>query len=301
MNIRSFIREKKIYCGDDYLEVDIFNYTKSEAENARKGERSKKTIESSPRQINLNDINSRRRFIQIVETNFGDNDLHLTLTYNKDNLPNTIEDAERELKNFLRRVSYKRDKEGLPPLKYISIPACAYKKDGVTPARIHHHVILNGGLERDALEDLWRKRKARKQPKGEKIGYANADRLQPDGENGLSALCEYLSKQSGGKKRWSSSQNLDKPEKEVNDQDKPIRETTSRFSASANLKRPWSRTNDYKFNRKEVEKIAKDPPGSAYWERRYPGYGIIGGDYGFEAVYSDSRGWALYLKLRRVK
>jgi len=300
MNILTFIREKKIYCGDDYLEVDIFNYTKSEAENARKGERSKKTKESIPRQVDLNEINSRRRFVQLVETNFGDGDLHLTLTYSKENLPKTLDDAERELKNFLRRVSYKRDKEGLPPLKYISIPACTYKKDGVTPSRIHHHIILNGGLERDALEDLWRKRKERKQPKGEKIGYANADRLQPDGDNGLAALCDYLSKQSGGKKRWSSSQNLDKPEKEVNDSDKPTRETASRFSASANLDRPWSRTNDHKYSRKEVEKIAKDPPSPAYWQKRYPGYNIIGGDYGFEAVYSDSRGWALYLKLRRI-
>lgn len=298
--MRTFIREKKIYCGYDYLEVDLFNYTKTEQENARRGGRSKKEVESVPKQVDWNERNSRRRFLQIVNTNFGEGDIHVSLTYSAPNLPPTIEDAERELKNYLRRVAYKRKQEGLPPLKYISIPVCTYESDGVTPARIHHHVIMNGGLDRDVIEDLWRKRRERKHPKGEKIGYANADRLQPD-EGGLAALCEYLSKQAGGKKRWSSSQGLDKPEKETVDPDSPPKETTSRFSASTNIERPWSRTNDHRFSRKEVEKIAKSPPDPSYWERRYPGYTLVGGGYGYNAVHSESRGWALYLKLRRIR
>ena len=298
--MRTFVREKKIYCGPEYLEVDLYNYTQTEDEKARSGQRSKKEVKSTPKQVDWNDINARRRFTWLVNTNFGADDLHVTLTYSNEHLPPTVEDAERELRNYLRRVAYKRNKAGLPPLKYITIPACTFKADGVTPARIHHHIIMNGGLDRDALEDLWRKRRERKHPKGAKIGYANADRLQP-GENGLAALCEYLAKQTGGKKRWSSSQGLEQPEKEVNDPDTPPRENTSRFSASANLDKPWSRTNDHSFSRKEVEKIAKDPPDPSYWERRYPGYTIMRGGYGFKAVYSDCRGWALYIKLRRIR
>ena len=295
--MRTFVREKKIYCGPDYLEVDVYNYTKTEQE-ARKGRRSKKEVESTPKQIDWNERNSRRRFVQLVHTNFNTDDMHITLTYSNSNLPPTREGAEREEKNFLRRVAYMREKKELPPLKYISIPACAYKKDGVTPARIHHHIIMNGGLDRDEIESLWRKRKRKGQKRGDKIGYANADRLQPE-ENGLAALCEYLARQAGGKKRWSSSQNLDKPEKEVKDQNDPPQENTSRFSASANLKKPWSRTNDHSFSRKEVERIGKDPPDPAYWERRYPGYTLMGEGYGYEAVYSEGRGWALYIKMRR--
>lgn len=297
---RTFVREKKIYCGYDYLEVDAFNYTKTEQENTRRGERSKKEIISTPKQIDWNEQNSKRYFLQLLNTNFGEDDLHVSLTYTKGNLPPTAEDAEKELRNFFRRVSYKREKEGLPPLKYIAIPVCTTKADGVTPVRIHHHVIMNGGLDRDTVEDLWRKRRRKGQKKGDKIGYANADRLQPD-ENGLGALCEYLSKQAGGKKRWSSSQNLDKPDPETVDPDSPPRERGSRFSASANIQKPWSRTNDHSFSRKELEKICKDPPDLSYWEKRYPGYTLCGGGYGFNAVYSDTRGWALYLKLRRIK
>jgi hypothetical protein len=298
--MRTFVREKKIYCGYDYLEVDVYNYTKAEAENARKGKRSKKEVDSALKQVDWNEQNSKRRFLQLVNTNFGDGDIHLSLTYSAANLPPTVEGAERELSNYLRRVAYKRKKEGLPSLKYIAIPVCTMKKDGITPARIHHHIILNGGIDRDALEDLWRKRRRKGQKKGAKIGYANADRLQPD-EYGLAALCEYLAKQAGGKKRWSCSQGLDKPEKDIIDPDSPPRANISRFSASANLERPWSRTNDHAFSHREVERIAKSPPNVAYWENRYPGYTIAGGEYGFNAVYSDLRGWGLYLKLRRIK
>ncbi len=298
--MRTFVREKKIYCGYDYLEVDIFNYTKTEQENASRGKRSKKEVLSTPRQIDLNEQNSKRYFLQLLNTNFGENDLHVTLSYSKGNLPQSEEEAEKEVRNFYRRVAYKREKEGLPPLKYVAIPVCTTKADGITPARIHHHIIMNGGLDRDVIEDLWRKRKRKGQKKGDKIGYANADRLQPD-ENGLGALCEYLSKQAGGKKRWSSSQNLDKPEKETVDPDTPPKTIKSRFSASQNLDKPWSRTNDHSFSRKELAKIAKAPPDPSYWERRYPGYTIVSGGYGFNAVYSDIRGWALYLKLRRKK
>ena len=281
--MRTFIREKKIYCGADYLEVDFFKYTKGEDENARHGKRSKKEVESIQKQVDWNDINSRRRFIWLVNANFGHGDLHISLTYTDANLPRTVEGAEKELKNYLRRVAYKRKKEGLPALKYVAIPACAMQKDGVTPSRIHHHIVMNGGLSRDVVEDLWRKRRERNRKKGEKIGYANADRLQPE-ENGLAALCEYLSKQAGGKKRWSSSQNLDKPEKEIVDPGKSPEETVSRFSASENLEKPWSRTNDHSISRKEFEKVAKNPPGTDYWERRYPGYTLCGGGYGYKAA-----------------
>ena len=314
--MRTFVREKKIFCGDEYLEVDIFNYTKPEADNARSGKRSKKESESTPKQIDWNEVNSRRRFLQILHSNFNENDLHVTLTYSNKNLPQTIEDAEREERNFLRRVAYACKKRGLP-FKYMSIPICKYKKDGITPARIHHHIILSGGLDRDEIEDLWRKRKRKGQKKGDKIGYANADRLQPE-ENGLAALAEYLAKQAGGKKRWSSSQGLDKPVPEVTDQhdprpdpqpdpDEPPPEPilqpqgVTRLSASANLVRPWSRTNDHRFSHKEVRKIAQAPPDPEYWAKRYPGYEVMGEGYGYKAVYSDSRGWALYIKLKRKR
>ena len=189
--MRSFIREKKIYCGKQYREVDIFSYTDTQYRAAQRGTRSKKIKESEPKQKNLNDKNARRYFIQTAILNFGDDPdaLHVTATYSTKYLPATIEEAEREVTNYLRRIQYQRKKEGLPPLKYMLVTAYTTKKNSEKPVRIHHHIIMNGGLDRDAVEELWRKRKRKGQKKGDRIGYCNADRLQSsdDGIDGTGA------------------------------------------------------------------------------------------------------------------
>lgn len=271
--MRSFMREKKIYCGDLYREVDIFGYTTTQAVYTGRGKRSKKVKESEPKQKNLNDKNARRYLIQLGNLNFGDDPdaLHTTATYSAKNLPPTIEAAEREVSNYLRRVQYRREKEGLPPLKYILVTAYSVGKDGEKPTRIHHHIIMNGGLDRDVIENLWRKRRRKGQKQGDKIGFCNADRLQAD-ENGIAALCNYLAKQPGGKKRWSSSQNL---------------------------QRPTSRANDGRYTRRQVEKIAKERPGREFWEKKYPGWTLTDDDYGVTYEHNPVTGWSIYLKLRK--
>lgn len=61
---KNFIREKRIYCGEEYLEVDIVAVTNMP--KAGKGKKGK----SSQAQKNLNDKRSKRRFVQIANTNF---------------------------------------------------------------------------------------------------------------------------------------------------------------------------------------------------------------------------------------
>lgn len=135
--MRTFIREKKIYCGKSYREVDIFQYTDAQYRATRRT-RSKKVRESEPKQKNLNDINARRYFIQLGNLNFGDDPdaLHVSATYSPKYLPATVEDAEREATNYLRRISYRREKEGLPPLKYLLITSYTTKRNSDTPVRM---------------------------------------------------------------------------------------------------------------------------------------------------------------------
>lgn len=268
---KSFMREKKIDCGEWYKEVDIFLYTAEQQKTAERNKRAKKEKVSEPKQRDLNNANARRYIIQLGNLNFHAGDLHVTLTYNDQHLPTTLEEAEKEKDNYLRRVQYRRKKEGLPALKYIVVTAYSFAKDGVTPIRIHHHVIMNGGLDRDTVEALWCKRKAKGQKQGESLGFVNADRLQPDG-NGIAALCAYLAKNPGGKKRWSSSHNLKKPE---------------------------SRNNDHRYSKREVERLAKEPVDIAYWEKQYPGWTLTDMKYGVVAKYNDITGWSIYLKLRK--
>lgn len=271
--MRSFIREKKIFCGKKYREVDLFTYTEAQCRASSRPRRSKKVKESVPKQKNLNDKNARRYFTQTAELNFGCDPeaLHVSATYSNKYLPGTVEEAEREVRNYLRRVQYERKKEGLPPLKYMLVTAYTTKKGNEKPVRIHHHIIMNGGLDRDTVEELWRKRRRKGQKKGDRIGYCNADRLQAD-ENGIGALCNYLVKQAGGKKRWSTSQNLD---------------------------RPVSQATDGKFTRRQIEKWVRERPGREFWERKYPGWTPTDEDYGVQYEYNEHTGWSIYLKLRK--
>lgn len=262
------MREKKIYCGDKYMEVDIFPYTKTQDEMNRKGKRSKRKKESAPKQKNLNDKNAKRYFIQLTNTNFSEGDIHLTITYKTKFLPLTVEEAETEVRNMIRRLKRKMKSIGLE-LKYILVTEYLMSKDGNVVVRVHHHIIMNAGLDRDVIEGLWSKGRGKNK---ESIGYANADRLQMD-ENGAEALCRYLTKYPNRKKRWSSSENLKKPE---------------------------SRTNDNKYSKREIEKLAKDPYDIEYWEKKYPGYTTCDkGDYSIKTDYNDIAGWYIYLKLRR--
>lgn len=265
----NFIREKKIYCGDRFMEVGIYPFSKTQMEVSR-GKREKRKKVSAPKQKNLNDKNARRYLIQLLNSNFTDKDMHVTCTYKSGEHPDTVEEAETEARNFIRRVNYLRKKRGLDPVKYILVTELSFKEEVLT--RVHHHIVMNGGLERDEVEDIWRRKRQKGQKKGEKIGRINADRLQPD-ENGLAALASYLTKEPNRKKRWSSSQNLIRP-----------------------VQAP---PNDHKYSKRQLEKIARGEVDNDYWKKKYPGWTITDKDYGIEVSHNELTGYYIYLRLRK--
>ncbi len=261
--MKSFIREKKIFC-NNHLEVDIYRSTE---EQNKKGKRSKKEKVSAPKQKNLNDKNAKRYFVQLTNRNFGSDDLHLSYTYTNETLPTNPEEAQKQAIKYLRRIDYRMRKEGLPPLKYILVTEYTEDKETEKPTRIHHHAIISGGLSRDVIEDLWCKRRKKGEKKGERIGYVNADRLQPN-EFGVEALCKYMVKNPNNKKRWTQSQNLLKP---------------------------VMRTNDYKYTKTEIQKLSQCYEDRQYWEKKYPGWIFTT----CKAIHNKLTGWSFYLKFRK--
>jgi ABC-type transporter Mla MlaB component len=251
------------------MEVDIYPFTKKQQDVSR-GKREKRKKVTAPKQKNLNDKNARRYLIQLLNSNFTQDDIHVTCTYKIGHHPGTVEEAETEAKNFIRRVNYLRKKKGPSPIKYILVTELTFKDDQLT--RVHHHIVMNGGLERDEVEDLWRRKRQKGQKKGEKIGRINADRLQPD-ENGLAALASYLTKEPNRKKRWSSSQNLIRP-----------------------LQAP---PNDRKYSKRQLERIAHGLVDNNYWKKKYPGWHITDKDYGIQVSHNDLTGYYIYLRLRK--
>jgi len=266
--LRSYIREKKIYC-NKFLEVDIYGYTENQRRYNKSGKRSKKTKITSKKQRNLNDKNARRYLTQLANTNFDEEDLHVTATYKNSNLPGTIKEAEKLVTNYLRRINYRRKKKKLKAAKYIVVSEYrTSKSDEKKPVRIHHHIIIEKGLSRDELEDLWSIKRGKT-----KLGYCNTDRLQLEG-NGLEALCRYLTKNPNGKRRWRSSQNLVKP---------------------------YYRTNDHKYSKRQLLKLAKDYKNKEYWEKKYKGYQVVLNDEAIKVEYNDINGWSIYLKFVKLQ
>lgn len=265
--VKKFVREKKIYCGEDYLEVDVIPCS-----NQKKG-RAGKNGESSQAQKNLNEKNAKRRFVQLGNTNFGRGDLCVDCTYADGFLPSTLGQAFNDLGNYIRRIKYHMGKKGLE-LKYMAVTEYSTEEEGhgvpderAQPVRVHHHLIINGGLDRDFIESLWSKKVKGGEEKAS-IGFCNADRLQPD-ENGIEARCNYMQKRKKGCKRYSCSQNL---------------------------KKPVTRKNDSKYSFKKVRELSRTPEDKGYWRGQFPGYEPSR----IEWEYNEFTGWAVYVKLRRV-
>jgi hypothetical protein len=101
-------------------------------------------------------------------------------------------------------------------------------------------MILNGGIDRDTLEQIWGK------------GRANADRLQPRDE-GLGGIAVYFTRQK---------------------QDRPEKPGVRKWRGSRNLKQPVPRSRDARMPNSRVRRIAYDFRNEAkeVMEKLYPGY-----------------------------
>lgn len=187
--IHSVYATKTIRAGTQF-EVEIYpEFTKKQNENLNLKKRNNKA------QKNLNDKNARKRVERLINTNFTSGDVAIHLTYDNKHLPATEEEAFKNMKNYIRRINYKRKRKGLEPAKYIYVTEHNEKKK----IRYHHHLVIDGAMSMDELEDMW------------KYGDRNQTRkLAPD-ENGLTGLANYLVKDPLGNKRWCSSLNLKKP------------------------------------------------------------------------------------------
>lgn len=183
--MRTVYREKRYYCGE-YLDVYIFP---TYAQARSRGKRSKPTSEA---QKKLNQRHREEKLVRLLHANFTPDDLEIHLTYEQQ--PESPEEAQRLLRNYIRRVKLLRKKRGLEPLKYIAVT-----EKGSRHGRYHHHVTLSGGIDRDELENLWG------------LGYANSRRLQFT-ESGLTGLGHYIVKNPLFSRAWNASKNLIDPE-----------------------------------------------------------------------------------------
>ena len=161
----------------------------------RRMPKTEKKRETSPSQSNLNDKNARRYLIRLANINFGKGDIWATFGWNNGLLPETYEDAKKDVVNFIRRINRKRKKLGLENAKYIYI--IAFEEY----TRPHFHLLISGGIDRDELERMWGK-----------CDRPNTRNISPDENFLLTGLATYITQNPHGTKRWCPSKNLKKPD-----------------------------------------------------------------------------------------
>lgn len=157
-----------------------------------------KKRDNSKAQKNLNSKNASKYLVRLINANFTRDDIWITLTYSQGNEPDSMDEAVRNMQNFVKRVNYQREKRGLTNAKYI------YVTEHSPDAKIrwHHHLIMDGLMDSDTVEKIWRKGKRNQ-----------SRRLEPD-EYGLAGMAIYVTKEKDrkkGEKRWNSSVGLKKP------------------------------------------------------------------------------------------
>ena len=263
------IREKRTLSGP-LLEADIYPIFD---DGRRLPTRKAKTHPSSKEMQKYNRTCAVKKFIRLVNANFGNDDYLMHPTYRPELAPQTETDARRDLVNYLRRVKTKRASllrarkkdlcsaleasERLPgntylsknverlkeeirrlskPFRYIYVIERQVYKTGALKgcANWHFHLFMTGGIDARVLEGMW--------PHGIRV---NVDNYQPE-KFGPESAARYMSKDPQGSKRFCYSRNLQKPKEKIR---------------------------DGRITRRQVEIIANERiDDAAYWERRYKGY-----------------------------
>lgn len=209
--VKSIYATKEIRVAEQ-LEVEIYpEFTQQEYKTAK----TKTQIEQQRRaQHNLNEKNSRKMCERTIIANFNDDDIWATLNYSDEYAPQTMEQAKRDMKNYIRRLNAKRKKDGLPKLRYVYVTECGEK------GRWHHHIVLDGDMGLDTVEEIWTK------------GRRNQVRRLHKDENGLVGLSRYITKPKKEKGKYQKT-----------------------WSASKGLKKPDIKKNHYKFKQKDINEI----------------------------------------------
>ena len=184
--VRRKYREKIYKCGD-YMDIQIYPVYKMQ------GKRKAKYKETRECQKRLNDKNSANALSRLINLNFTENDYALHLTYDDKYLPASPEEARKDVQNFIRRLKRVYKKQSAE-LKYIHVTEKGEQSD-----RVHHHLIISGGVDRTAIENVWN------------LGYANTRALQFT-KSGCIGLATYVTKQRLLFRRVVPSKNLKRPE-----------------------------------------------------------------------------------------
>lgn len=186
--------KKEITCGKVKEIEKYYSYT-VHSKNIIRGP---KTFLTTAAQQKLNERNAEKKLRRLINTNFGENDLWLSLTYSTRPKP----EAAKEIfeKKFLKALRRAYKKAGLE-LKYIHILEVGNR------GGVHHHMLVNH-IDPLIISKLW------------KYGFVDFKYLDNSGQ--YAKIAQYMIKYTAKnysdpektfcKKRYSPSKNLKQPQ-----------------------------------------------------------------------------------------
>ncbi len=157
-------------------------------------ERGAKENLSSEEMAEYNCLEARRKCARMVNANFRQGDLFLTLTFRE---RVDVENALRLFRNFISRLKRLRKRKGYSELKYLYVVESKRKRE-------HIHLLINKmDLSMKELSEVWG------------LGRVMVSILEPGGD--YTGLAYYITKENYKEygKRWSGSRNLEKPKVKV--------------------------------------------------------------------------------------
>lgn len=91
-----------------------------------------------------------RQLRRIIAENFKPDDYFLGLTYEKNNRPQTVEEAKKHLQKFCAKCKKLYEQNGIT-FKWVRSKV-AFGEKGA----IHHHIILPQGISRQKINEIWK-------------------------------------------------------------------------------------------------------------------------------------------------
>ena len=275
------IRTRTIRAGDT-LEVECYPLVRT-SQAQRDAIRMRRT---PPAMQKVNARNRARHTARLIDQNFTESDHVVTLTYRypaedpgmvpqdyladlyqRDGLPESMDDAVRDVRNFLNRIRRAVKRAGQDPREVRYVGQIEEGRENVTglPPRVHAHMVLHApGLTSEMIEAIW-------QQGGDRCGHTRIEHLQLS-DGGALQLARYLTKHDRARSKLLRSKNL-----------RPPRVTVS----------------DRKISRRRAMNVAREltSDGIAIMERLYPGYHCESLP---EVRYSDIvPGAYIYVRMRR--
>ena len=141
------VRVRKIKDFGLYREIENYITAPMLGNHSSRSGRVKKTVAAVAK---ANDRHTVEAVEDKIKANFHPRDWFLTLTYWDGELPNEEQRAKKDLRNFLDAIKRICTKKGID-FKWLKTT-----ERGQRNGRLHHHLVIPGGITLEEIESKWR-------------------------------------------------------------------------------------------------------------------------------------------------